>query len=59
MLPHPLKKRIISRVFFYTGVAIIAILMRVVTPEQNAEEGVESYTDAEPAKAYYAFPPAQ
>ena len=59
MLPHPLHKRILSRVFFYSGVMIIAILMRVVTPEQTAEESVESFTDFEPAKAYYAFPPPQ
>ena len=59
MLPHPLHKRILSRVFFYSGVMTIAILMRVVTPEQTAEEGAESFADYEPAKAYYAFPPSQ
>ena len=59
MLPHPLHKRILSRVIFYAGVAAIALLMRVVTPEPNAEDGASSYTDIEPAKAYYAFPSSQ
>ena len=59
MLPHPLHKRILSRVIFYIGVAAIAFLMRVVTPEPNAEEGAESFIDVEPVKAYYAFPPSQ
>ena len=56
MLPHPLHKRILSRVIFYAGVAAIALLMRVVTPEPNAEE---AFIDVEPVKAYYAFPPSQ
>ena len=59
MLPHPLHKRILSRVVFYSGVVTIAILMQVVTPEQTAEESVESFTDNEPAQAYYAFPPSR
>ena len=59
MLPHPLHKRILSRVIFYTGVAAIALLMRVVTPEPNAEESSESFTDNDTVKAYYAFPPSE
>ena len=58
MLPHPLHKRILSRVIFYTGVATIAILMRMVTPEPIAEESAKSIADSEPARAYYAFPPS-
>ena len=58
MLPHPLHKRILSRVFFYSGVMTIAFLMRVVTPEPTAEESFESFTDYEPAEAFYAFPPS-
>jgi len=60
MLPHPLHKRILSRVIFYSGVAVIAVLMRLAMPEPNAESGFsDDFEDSEPARAYYAFPRSQ
>jgi hypothetical protein len=59
MLPHPLHKRILSRIIFYSGVLSMGILMQLVTPDPNAEEDANSLADNEPAKAYYAFPLAQ
>ena len=65
MLPHPLYKRILSRVIFYAGVAAVALLLRIVPPDQQAaDNAVQDATaaigfDSEPAKAYFAYPGSQ
>ena len=56
MLPHPLHKRILSRVAFYSGVFVIGVLMQLVTPDPIANEAEGSLADNEAAEAFYAFP---
>jgi len=64
MLPHPLHKRILSRVVFYSGVVVIAFLMRLVTPDPVADDsftGFDQLTDEEQevARAYFVWPNSQ
>lgn len=62
MLPHSLHKRILSRIVFYSCVAVIALVMRIATPEPNADQSKEASPEvheSEVARAYYAFPSSQ
>ncbi len=64
MLPHPLHKRILSRVVFYSAVLVIAFLMRLVTPDPSADDSVNGFdelddVEAEVARAYFVWPNSQ
>ena len=64
MLPHPLHKRILSRVIFYSGVVVIAFLMRLVTPDPSAEDSMSDFdehdsAETEVARAYFVWPNSQ